>query len=40
MEILHTILIMAIMIISLPFIVYIIAKPIWYIFDKLFGPFI
>lgn len=40
MEFLHIILIIAIMIISVPFIVYIIAKPIWYIFDKLFGPFI
>ena len=31
MEILHTILIIAIMIISVPFVAYIIAKPIWYI---------
>ena len=40
MEILYRILIIAIMIISVPFIAYIIAKPIWWIFDKIAGPFV
>lgn len=44
MEILHTILTIAIMIIMIaigvPFIAYIIGKPIWWIFEKLCGPFV
>ena len=40
MEILYRILIIVIMIISVPFIAYIIAKPIWWIFEKINGPFI